>query len=62
MDYSGLILAVVIAALVAWIMQRYGKKMHFQVKGKHWLAILVIVVVLLFLFFGASHTPHGTVK
>jgi hypothetical protein len=57
-DYSGLILAVVIGLGVAWLWQRGRKKMNFPVKGKHWWAVVVIVVIVLFLIYGGSHTPH----
>jgi hypothetical protein len=62
MDYSGLILAVVIALLVGWIWQRFGKKMDFKMKGKHWWAIIIVVVIVLCLFYGGTHTPHTPTK
>jgi chromate transport protein ChrA len=62
MDYSGLILAVLIGILVAWIWQRGRKKLSLPIKGKHWWAVVVIVVILLCLFYGGTHTPHTPVK
>jgi hypothetical protein len=60
MDYSGLILAALIGLGVAWLWQRGRKHMNFQVKGQHWIGVVIVVVILLSLFFGASHTPHTT--
>jgi uncharacterized membrane protein len=62
MDYSGLILAVFIGLLVAWVVTRSRKKMNLTIKGKHWWAVVIIVVVLLMLFYGATHTPHTPAK
>jgi heme A synthase len=62
MQSSGLILAALIAILVAWIWQRTRKKMHFQMKGQHWLAVIIIVFVVLLLFYGGTHTPHTPTK
>jgi len=58
-DYSGLILAVLIGILIAWGWQRARKKMNFPVKGKHWVSVAIIVAIVLCLLFGASHTPHS---
>jgi hypothetical protein len=62
MDYSGLILAALIGLGVAWLWQRSRKKMNFQVKGKHWIAVVIIVIILLCLFYGGTHTAHTPVK
>jgi hypothetical protein len=62
MDYSGLILAVLIGIGVAVIWQRGRKKMNLPIKGKHWWAVVVIVVIVLCLFYGGTHTPHTPVK
>ena len=43
MDYSGLIVAVLIGILVAWGWQAGRKKLNLTIKGKHWWAIVVIV-------------------
>jgi predicted CDP-diglyceride synthetase/phosphatidate cytidylyltransferase len=58
MNYSGLILAVLIGLIVAVAWQRGRKKMNLPIRGKHWWAVVIIVVVLLFLFYGGTHTPH----
>jgi Mg/Co/Ni transporter MgtE len=60
MDYSGLILAALIGLGVAWLWQRGRKKMNFQVKGKHWLGVVIVVVIVLVLIFGASHSGTTT--
>jgi predicted CDP-diglyceride synthetase/phosphatidate cytidylyltransferase len=54
MDYSGLILAVLIGIFVAWAWQRGRKKLSFPVKGKHWWVVAIIVAVVLCLIYGAS--------
>jgi uncharacterized Tic20 family protein len=58
MDYSGLILAVLIGILIAWVWQRGRKKLNFSVKGKHWFTVALIVAVVLCLIYGAA--LHGT--
>ena len=58
MNYSGLILAVLIGLIVAFVWQRSRKKMDLPIKGKHWWAIVIIIVVLLLIFYGGTHTPH----
>ena len=58
MNYSGLILAVLIGLIVAVAWQRGRKKMNLPIRGKHWLAVVIIVVVLLLIFYGGTHTPH----
>ena len=58
MDYSGLILAVLIGILIAWGWQAARKKLDLPVKGKHWWGVVVVVAILLFLIYGASlHSP-----
>jgi hypothetical protein len=56
--YSGLILAVLIGAGVAWLFTRTRRKMGLSVTGKHWTAAIIVFVVLIVLAYGASHTPH----
>jgi hypothetical protein len=56
--YSGLILLVFIGIFVAWFWTRGRRKLGLSVNGKHWLGALIVFVVLMILFFGASHTPH----
>ena len=55
---SGLVLLVLIGVAAAWLFTSGRKKLKLPVTGKHWGVIIVIVVVLLALAYGASHTPH----
>ena len=57
--YSGLILLVFIGIGVAWLWTRGRRRLSLPVNGKHWGAVIIVFVVLMILFFGASHTPHG---
>jgi hypothetical protein len=56
--YDGLILAVLIGVGVAWLFTRGRRRMGLPVNGKHWGAAIVVLVVVIVLAFGASHTPH----
>jgi hypothetical protein len=56
--YEGLILAVLIGLGVAWLFTRIRRRMGMPVNGKHWLAAVVVFVVVIVLAYGASHTPH----
>ncbi len=58
---SGIILLVLIGLGVAWLWTRGRKRLSLPVNGKHWGAVIIVVVVLLALFYGASHTQHTTV-
>jgi drug/metabolite transporter (DMT)-like permease len=51
---TGLILLVVIGVLVAWVVTKGRRKMKLPVTGKHWAWIIVVVVVLLAIAYGAS--------
>ena len=55
---SGLVLAILIGALVAFGYTRLRGKMKMSVSGKNWIAPIVIVVVVAFLLWG-SHTGSG---
>lgn len=57
---GGLVLLVLIGVLVAWVVTKGRRKMKLQVTGKHWLWIIVAVVVLLAIAYGASGhvSPH----
>jgi hypothetical protein len=57
--YSGLILLVFIGFFVAWFWNRGRRKFGLPVQGKHWVAVIIVFVVLMVLVYGASHTsPH----
>jgi drug/metabolite transporter (DMT)-like permease len=50
----GLVLLVLIGALVAWLVTRGRQKMKLPVSGKHWAWIIVAVVLVLAIAYGAS--------
>lgn len=54
---SGLILVVLIGVLVAYGYTRMRGKMKLSVSGKHWVAPVVIIGVVLLLVWG-SHNGH----
>lgn len=56
--YGGIILAVLIGLGVAWLFTRVRRRMGMTVTGKHWLAAVIVFVVLIILAYGASHSPH----
>lgn len=58
---SGIVLLVLIGLGVAWLWTRGRKRLSLPVNGKHWGAVIIVVVVLLALFYGASHTQHTTI-
>lgn len=51
---SGVILAVLIALGVAWLWTKGRQKLKLPVTGKHWAYIIVIVVALLAILYGAT--------
>ena len=51
---GGLILLVLIGLLVAWLVTRGRQKMRLPATGKHWAWIIVAVVVVLAIAYGAS--------
>ncbi len=57
---TGLVLLVVIGVLVAWVVTRGRQKMKLPVTGKLWAWIIVAVVVVLAIAYGASGhvSPH----
>jgi hypothetical protein len=59
---TGLILAAFIAIIVAVFYRRYGKKMHLPGGNKGLWFLVIVIVVLLMLFYGAQNTPHTPVK
>lgn len=58
---SGIILLVLIGAVVAWLWTAGRKRLKLPVTGKHWGAVIIIVVILLALFYGAHNVPHTPV-
>ena len=59
---TGLILAAFIAIIVAVLYRRFGKKMHLPGGNKGLWFLVIVIVVLLMLFYGAQNTPHAPVK
>ena len=57
---TGIILLVLIGIGAAWLVTRGRRRLSMPVTGKHWIAVIIIVVVLLALAYGATHTPHTT--
>jgi drug/metabolite transporter (DMT)-like permease len=58
---SGIILLVLIGLGAAWLFTRGRKRLSLPVTGKHWVAVIIVVVVLLALAYGATHTAHSSV-
>ena len=57
---GGIVLLVLIGLIVAWLVTRGRQKMKLPVTGKHWAWIIVAVVVVLAIAYGASGhvSPH----
>jgi hypothetical protein len=51
---TGLVLLVVIGVLVAWVVNRGRQKMKLPVTGRHWAWIIIAVVLVLAIAYGAS--------
>jgi hypothetical protein len=51
---GGLILLVLIGVLVAWVLTKGRQKMRLPVTGRHWAWIIIAVVVVLAIAYGAS--------
>jgi hypothetical protein len=45
----------------AWLWTRGRKRLSLPTNGKTWIGVVIVVVVLLSLAYGATHTPHSTV-
>ena len=58
---SGIVLLVLIGVGVAWLVTGGRKKMKLPTTGKHWLWIIIAVVIVLALVYGAQNSPHTTV-
>lgn len=55
---SGIVLMVLIGLGAAWLWTRGRRRLSLPVNGKHWGAVIVIVVVLLALAYGATNSQH----
>ena len=51
---SGIVLLVLIGLGVAWVVTRGRQKMKLPVTGRHWMWIVIAVVVVLAIAYGAS--------
>jgi uncharacterized membrane protein len=58
---SGIILLVLIGLGAAWLWTRGRKRLSMPTNGKQWIGVVIVVVVLLALAYGATSTPHSTV-
>lgn len=58
-NFSGLILALLIGLGIAWVFKKGKAKFGGSANNKTLLGTAVVVALVLFLIFGASHTPHG---
>jgi fumarate reductase subunit D len=58
---SGIVLLVLIGVGAAWLFTGGRKKLRLPTTGKHWIAVVIIVVIVLALYYGAHTTPHTTV-
>jgi hypothetical protein len=57
---SGIILALLIGVLAAWVFGRVRRKLKLPVTAKHYGATIVVVFVVLAIAYGASGhvSPH----
>jgi hypothetical protein len=54
-------LLVLIGLGAAWLWTRGRKRLSMPTNGKQWIGVIIIVVVVLALAYGATSTPHSTV-
>lgn len=58
-NYSGIVLALLIGLGVAWLWNKGRKKWGASSNGKTLIAAAIVIALILFLIYGASHTPHS---
>jgi drug/metabolite transporter (DMT)-like permease len=58
---SGIVLLVLIGLGAAWLWTRGRKRLSMPTNGRQWIGVVIIVVVVLALAYGATNTPHSTV-
>jgi hypothetical protein len=58
---SGIVLLVLIGLGAAWLWTRGRKRLSMPTNGKQWLVVVIIVVAVLAIAYGATNTPHSTV-
>jgi hypothetical protein len=54
---TGLILLVLIGAIIAYGWTRLRGKMKLNIKGKHWLGPIIVVVIVGLMLY-STHTGH----
>ncbi len=59
---TALIFLVLIGLLVAWVVSRGRGKMKLPMTGKHWLWVVIAVVIVLAVVYGAHDVPASTHK
>ena len=57
MTTTGLILLVLIGGIIAYAWTRLRGKMKLNIKGKHWLGPIVVVVIVGLMLY-STHTGH----
>lgn len=50
---SGLILLVFIAVLVAWLVNKFRRRLGLMTSPRAWVGAIVVVVVVVFLLWGS---------
>ena len=51
---SGIVLLVLIGVLVAWLLTKGRQRLKLPVTGRHWAWIVIAVVLVLAIAYGAS--------
>lgn len=57
MNLSGLILLAFIAIGIGWFLNKGRKKVGLPANGKTWGVAIVVIVIVIMLYYGATHTP-----
>jgi hypothetical protein len=52
---------VLIGVGAAWLFTGGRKKLRLPTTGKHWITVIIVVVVVLAIVYGAQTSPHTTV-
>lgn len=58
MNLSGLILLAFVAIAIGWLWNKGRKKIGFPANGKTWGTAVLVIVILIMLYYGATHTAH----
>lgn len=57
---TAVIFLVICGVLVAWVATRGRRKLKLPMSGKNMIAVVIIVVIVLALLYGAHNVPHTT--